>query len=123
MRPVTSSRDKALLISLLFSIGNVNEKIRVGRLDCRNQTVVDLFAGSNRLRLFYSFHSFAILLGIGYFSLQFLVNGRAALVYAIDWNPAAIEALRRNLEVNKVANRCVVLEGDCRKVREWDAKA
>ena len=36
------------------------------------------------------------------------------MVYACEWNPHAIEALRRNLEANGVASRCVVLEGDNR---------
>lgn len=78
----------------MFSWGNLSEKLRVGRLDCRGETVVDLFAG------------------IGYFVLPFLVRAHAKLVYACEWNPHAIEALKRNLRINSVDNSCIVLEGD-----------
>ena len=36
-------------------------------------------------------------------------------VYACEWNPNALEALRRNLERNGVAEWCEVLPGDCRE--------
>lgn len=41
-------------------------------------------------------------------------RGGAKLVYACEWNPNAIGALRFNLLVNGVENRCIVLEGDNR---------
>ncbi len=34
-------------------------------------------------------------------------------VYACEWNPAAVHALKHNLNRNGVAERCTVLEGDC----------
>ncbi|KAD0533610.1 hypothetical protein R6Q59_016587 [Mikania micrantha] len=80
----------------MFSWGNLSEKCRMGQLDCKEEVIVDLFAG------------------IGYFTLPFLVKANAKLVYACEWNPYAIEALRHNLEANCVADRCVVLEGDNR---------
>ena len=40
----------------MFSWGNPSEKLRMARLDCKNEVVVDLFAG------------------IGYFVLSFLVR-------------------------------------------------
>ncbi|KAG9454033.1 hypothetical protein H6P81_006937 [Aristolochia fimbriata] len=80
----------------MFSSGNLSEKVRMGRLDCRNETVVDLFAG------------------IGYFVLPFLVKAKAKLVYACEWNPHAIAALQHNIQANCVADRCIVLEGDNR---------
>lgn len=36
------------------------------------------------------------------------------MVYACEWNPHAVEALKHNLHANAVADRCVVLEGDNR---------
>lgn len=33
-------------------------------------------------------------------------------MYACEWNPHAVEALRRNLQLNSVIGRCIVLEGD-----------
>ncbi|GER44932.1 tRNA wybutosine-synthesizing protein 2/3/4 [Striga asiatica] len=80
----------------MFSWGNLSEKLRMGNLECKDQVVVDLFAG------------------IGYFVLPFLVRANAKMVYACEWNPHAIEALRRNLHANSVADRCIVLEGDNR---------
>lgn len=82
----------------MFSIGNITEKLRIAQMDCKGKTVVDMFAG------------------IGYFTLPYLVHAHAAHVYAIDWNPDALEALLRNLYVNKVADRCTVIQGDARKV-------
>ncbi|XP_077243642.1 met-10+ like family protein / kelch repeat-containing protein isoform X3 [Tasmannia lanceolata] len=80
----------------MFSLGNLSEKLRMGRLDCRDEIVVDLFAG------------------IGYFVLPFLVKAKAKLVYACEWNPHAIEALQHNTRANFVGDRCVILEGDNR---------
>jgi tRNA G37 N-methylase Trm5 len=53
---------------------------------------------------------------IGYFTLPYLVKAGAAHVYACEWNPHAVEALRRNIVINSVADRCTVLEGDNAKV-------
>ncbi|KAL3678169.1 hypothetical protein R1sor_021125 [Riccia sorocarpa] len=78
----------------MFSSGNVSEKLRVAKMDCRGATVVDLFAG------------------IGYYLLPFLVKAGARHVYACEWNPHAVQALRHNLRVNGVEELCTVLEGD-----------
>ncbi|KAI4311988.1 hypothetical protein MLD38_036848 [Melastoma candidum] len=80
----------------MFSWGNLSEKLRMASLDCQDEVVVDLFAG------------------IGYFTLPFLVRAKAKLVYACEWNPHAVEALRRNIQNNSVSDRCIILEGDNR---------
>ncbi|KAK3188377.1 hypothetical protein Dsin_027938 [Dipteronia sinensis] len=80
----------------MFSWGNLSEKLRMARLDCTDEVIVDLFAG------------------IGYFVLPFLVRAKAKLVYACEWNPHAVEALKYNLQANSVSDRCIVLEGDNR---------
>lgn len=80
----------------MFSSGNISEKLRMAKLDCRNEIVVDLFAG------------------VGYFVLPFLLKAGAKLVYACEWNPNALFALRHNISVNGVRNRCIILEGDNR---------
>lgn len=80
----------------MFSSGNISEKLRVAQMDCSGETVVDLFAG------------------IGYFVLPFLLRANARRVYACEWNPAALDALRYNICLNKVEDRCTVLEGDNR---------
>lgn len=60
---------------------------------------------------------FTWLSGIGYFTLPYLVHAGAAHVHACEWNPDAVSALRRNLQINKVAHRCTVHEGDNKQVR------
>ena len=57
-----------------------------------------------------------VLKGIGYFTLPYLVHARAHHVIACEWNPTAVSALRENLRLNKVSDRCTVLEGDNRLV-------
>lgn len=83
---------------IMFSSGNITEKLRISQFDCRSESVVDLFAG------------------IGYFTLPYLVHARARVVHACEWNPAAVEGLRRGLMANGVGERCVVHVGDCREV-------
>ena len=84
---------------VMFSSGNITEKLRVASFDCRGETVLDLYAG------------------IGYFTLPYLIHAQAKVVYACEWNIDAVEALRRGLEVNGVKERCVVHYGDNRKVQ------
>uniref|UniRef100_A0A0B7AUP4 tRNA(Phe) (4-demethylwyosine(37)-C(7)) aminocarboxypropyltransferase n=1 Tax=Arion vulgaris TaxID=1028688 RepID=A0A0B7AUP4_9EUPU len=80
----------------MFSVGNITEKMRVANLDCRNETIVDLYAG------------------IGYFTLPYLVHTQAHHVHACEWNPYAVLALKRNLQINGVLEKCTVHEGDNR---------
>ncbi|XP_068104141.1 tRNA wybutosine-synthesizing protein 2 homolog [Hyperolius riggenbachi] len=82
----------------MFAAGNIVEKQRLSKLCCSNETVVDLYAG------------------IGYFTLPFLIHATAAFVHACEWNPYAVEALRRNLELNEVSYKCQIHEGDNRQV-------
>jgi len=87
------------VMKCMFSSGNITEKIRISRFNCERETVVDLFAG------------------IGYFTLSYLVHAKANHVYACEWNPDAVEALRRGLEWNlglQWQDRCTLLPGDNR---------
>ncbi|CAF0956225.1 unnamed protein product [Adineta ricciae] len=82
----------------MFCAGNNTERMRMGRVTCVNETIVDLYAG------------------IGYFTLPFLVHGHARYVYACEWNPDSLEALRRNLEANHIdQDRYTLLLGDNQK--------
>lgn len=84
---------------VMFSSGNGTEKARMGRVHAAGETVVDLFAG------------------IGYYTLQLLRHAGVAKVFACEWNPNSVAALRRNLQLNGVeSNRCEVREGDNRRV-------
>ena len=61
------------------------------------ETVVDLFAG------------------IGYFSLPYLVHAKADFLHACEWNPAAVDALRKNMIANKIPeSQYKIHEGDNR---------
>ena len=62
--------------------GNGTEKARMGRVSAAGETVVDLFAG------------------IGYYTLQLLRHAGVAKVYACEWNPNSVAALRANLVSN-----------------------
>ncbi len=75
----------------MFSRGNISEKQRVANFQCENEVVCDLYAG------------------IGYFVLPYLVHARARRVIACEWNPEAVVALRRNLELNGVRSAGMVL--------------
>ncbi|XP_005627979.1 tRNA wybutosine-synthesizing protein 2 homolog isoform X1 [Canis lupus baileyi] len=83
----------------MFSFGNITEKLRVASLPCAGEVLVDLYAG------------------IGYFTLPFLVHAGAAFVHACEWNPHAVVALRKNLDINGVAHRCQIHFGDNRKLK------
>lgn len=86
------------LTRVMFSRGNITEKIRFGKLVQPGEIVLDLYAG------------------IGYFSLPALVHGGAEHLFACEWNEYAIQALKYNLSDNGVEERTTILQGDCRKV-------
>ena len=65
--------------AVMFSSGNGTEKARMGSVAAAGETVVDLFAG------------------IGYYTLQLLHHAGVAKVYACEWNPNSVAALRANL--------------------------
>ncbi len=82
---------------VMFSSGNMAERIRMAQVARPGEVVVDLFAG------------------IGYFTLPLAVHG-GARVHACEINPEAAGFLRTNVRLNHVEDRVVVLEGDCRRV-------
>ncbi|NWH43840.1 TYW2 protein, partial [Fregata magnificens] len=86
----------------MFSPGNITEKLRVASLPCSGEVLVDLYAG------------------IGYFTLPYLVHAAAAFAHACEWNSHAVEALRKNLALNGVQDRCRIHHGDSRQLELWD---
>eukprot|EP00957_Ditylum_brightwellii_P095316 7260373-Ditylum_brightwellii.AAC.1 len=53
--------------------------------------------------------------GIGYYTLPALIHGNALHVFACEWNPNALFALRHNIQDNCIEeDRVTILEGDCR---------
>ena len=79
---------------VMFCSGNVTERMRMGRQRAEGEVVVDLYCG------------------IGYYSLPLLVHARAAHVHACEWNDNSLQALRENLRVAGMLERCTIYEGD-----------
>lgn len=81
---------------IMFSSGNEEERIRMARLPCDGETIVDMFAG------------------IGYFSLPLAVYQRPRRVIACEVNPRAHSFLVENISLNKVQERVQPFLGDNR---------
>ena len=111
----------------MFSSGNGTEKARMMGLDCVDEIVVDLFAGK-KWSIDWLIDLLQLVLerlltvcldylsGIGYFTIP-LLKAKVGKVYACEWNPDAVKALRKNLDLNGVRDRCEVLFGDNRQVQ------
>ncbi len=82
---------------IMFSSGNIDERIRMSKIANKNEIVVDMFAG------------------IGYFTLPIAVYSKAKVI-ACEINPIAYEYLKENILLNKVEKLVEVRLGDCRKV-------
>lgn len=81
---------------LMYSSGNIDEKMRMAALDCRGETVVDMFAG------------------IGYFTLPLALHARASRVIACEINPLAFRYLRENVALNRLEDVVEPVLGDNR---------
>jgi len=81
----------------MWSRGNVTERGRMYNLDCKGETILDLYAG------------------IGYYTLPLLIGAGATHVHACEWNPQAVESLRWSLQRNGVEQRCTIHYGDNRQ--------
>ena len=79
---------------VMFSSGNVSERIRISNFDCSDEIVLDLYAG------------------IGYYTLPLLVHTNVKLLYACEMNPDSISFLKKNLIHNGVSEKCVINEGN-----------
>jgi tRNA wybutosine-synthesizing protein 2 len=82
---------------IMFSSGNLAERLGLPARIRPGSVVVDLFAG------------------IGYFALPIALRSRARLVYACEVNPVAFHYLTTNIRSNRATN-VVPRLGNCRKV-------
>ena len=83
---------------IMFSSGNMDERIRMATISNEKETVMDLFAG------------------IGYFTLPIAVYSKPKRVFACELNPVAYDYLCENIVLNNVSNIVEPLKGDNRKV-------
>jgi tRNA wybutosine-synthesizing protein 2 len=83
---------------VMFSSGNMDERIRMATISNEKETVVDLFAG------------------IGYFTLPMAVYSKPKKIFACELNPIAYGYLCENIVLNNVTNIVEPLKGDNRKV-------
>lgn len=83
---------------IMFSSGNVHERMRAAKLPAKGETVVDMFAG------------------IGYFALPLAVHAGAASVIALEKNPVSFRYLVENATLNGVEN---VVDAWCGDNREF----
>ena len=90
---------------VMFCSGNCTERMRMAQVTASGEVIVDLYCG------------------IGYYTIPFLVHAKAALVHSCEWNENSIIALRNNLKVAGVENRCRVYFGDNRNVETVNAVA
>jgi tRNA wybutosine-synthesizing protein 2 len=83
---------------IMFASGNVEERHRMGELDCEGETIVDMFAG------------------IGYFTLPMAKFTGARKVFACEKNPDSYSYLVKNAERNGVSEQVIPMLGDNRNI-------
>jgi tRNA wybutosine-synthesizing protein 2 len=83
---------------IMFSSGNIEERLRMADLMCDGETVVDMFAG------------------IGYFSIPLAVYQRPSKVIACELNPVAYRFLEENIALNHVSRIVKPVLGDNREL-------
>ena len=83
---------------VMFSSGNMDERIRMATISNEKEIVVDFFAG------------------IGYFTLPMAVYSKPKKIFACELNPVAFDYLSKNIVLNNVSNIVEPLKGDNRKV-------
>ncbi len=82
---------------IMFSSGNLHERMRVAALPAVGETVVDMFAG------------------IGYFTLPLAVHARPLKIHALEKNPASFHYLQENAALNGVLDIIEPWHGDNRE--------
>ncbi len=83
---------------IMFSSGNIDERVRMAYIPSYNETIADMFAG------------------IGYFTIPMAVHSRPEKIYACEKNPIAFEYLKKNIEKNHVRDIVEPILGDNRDV-------
>ncbi len=82
------------LSKVMFSPGNVAERIRMANVSSSDELIVDMFSG------------------IGYFTLPLAKYGKSK-VWALEKNPDSYSFLLENINLNRVSDRVTPLNIDC----------
>lgn len=85
---------------LMFSSGNVEERIRMATICKPGEVVADMFAG------------------IGYFSVPMAVHSQPASIISHEINPLAFEYLKKNIGLNGVEKKIKPVLGNCLDAEE-----
>jgi len=83
---------------IMFSSGNMDERIRMANISNENEIVVDLFAG------------------IGYFTLPIAIYGKPKKIFACEKNQIAYDYLNENIILNDISSIVEPRIGDNRTV-------
>jgi len=91
-------RYKLDVAKIMFSSGNMDERLRMASISNNNETIVDLFAG------------------IGYFTLPMVVYSKPKKIFSCEINPVSYDYLCKNIVLNHVTSIVQPLLGDNRKM-------
>jgi tRNA wybutosine-synthesizing protein 2 len=83
---------------VMFSSGNMDERIRMAKISNKKETVVDLFAG------------------IGYFTIPIAVYSKPKKIFACEINTISYEYLCNNISLNHVTEIVEPLLGDNKEI-------
>jgi tRNA wybutosine-synthesizing protein 2 len=83
---------------IMFSSGNMDERIRMANISNTNEIVIDLFAG------------------IGYFTIPMAVYSKPKKIYACEINPFSYDYLCTNIVLNDVVSIVEPIKGDNRDI-------
>lgn len=78
------------------------ERMRIAKLIQPGETVINMFAG------------------VGCYSICIAKYSKADKIYSVDINSNAVRLMKENIDLNKVWNRVVPIEGDAEKVIETE---
>jgi tRNA (guanine37-N1)-methyltransferase len=76
------------------------ERMRIAGLTKKGEVVLNMFAG------------------VGCYSIAVAKHAEPLKVYSVDVNPSAVQYLRENIRLNRVADVVVPIQGDAKKVTE-----
>lgn len=79
---------------IMFSSGNMQERLRMSNISNENEVIVDLFAG------------------IGYFSIPIAVYSKSKKIFACEINPISFDYLCKNIVINHVTSIIEPLMGN-----------